>query len=410
MKIWRVPYPKFATGDGLARVNAIASLLGLDLGAFGGNGAAITGSNGKGSTAAMLASILEQGGGPVGLFISPHLFRLNERFRIDGDDISDEELERHWERVGDAIATWRKTHDEEAGGFEFLFLIAADWFAARGCAHAVWEAGIGGRYDPVRLIAARRAALTSLDLEHTQLLGETLEEIARDKLDAAPAGARVFVGEVSPPLRDVIEAHCKDRNVTAVFPAQSEQCLSPLAGAHQRGNAALALALARDMAPALTQEQMSAGLAATRWPGRLEIIETEPRVVIDVGHTPEAIRAALSGFLTLASGRARVLVCGASRDKNAAAMIAALAPSFPVIIAAAARHKGAPAAEIAAAAAAANPGAEIAIAESMADARRLALAKARSAGAAVYVAGGLFLAAEFKAAHLGVDPASLAFF
>jgi dihydrofolate synthase/folylpolyglutamate synthase len=108
-------------------------------------------------------------------------------------------------------------------------------------------------------------------------------------------------------------------------------------------------------------------------------------------------------------GRAGVLVCGVSRDKNAGEIVAALAPSFAAIVCVAARHKGTPAAEIAAHANAANPAAELVLAESVAEARRLALAKARPDGA-VYVAGGLFLAAEFKAVHQGRDPAQLAFF
>ena len=110
-------------------------------------------------------------------------------------DISDVELERHWGRVTSAIDAYQAETGDNAGGFEFLFLIAAGWFAARKCAYTVWEAGIGGRFDPVRLIQARRLALTSLDLEHTELLGETLVEIARDKIDAAPSGAWVFAPE-----------------------------------------------------------------------------------------------------------------------------------------------------------------------------------------------------------------------
>jgi dihydrofolate synthase/folylpolyglutamate synthase len=142
----------------------------------------------------------------------------------------------------------------------------------------------------------------------------------------------------------------------------------------------------------------------------LETIDSDPPIVIDVGHTPDAIRVALDGFASLRGDRPSILVCGASADKNAAAMIAALAPAFAHIICASARHKGAPVAEMAAAAASVNPSAEITIAESVTDARRLALAKARTLNAAIYVAGGLFLAAEFKAAHLGLDPQSLAFF
>jgi dihydrofolate synthase/folylpolyglutamate synthase len=404
MRQWRVPYPKFGDGPALARVTAIAQRLGVDLAGFGERGAVIVGSNGKGSTAAMTAALLQQSRAPVGLFTSPHLFDLNERFKIDGDDISDDNLDHHWRRVVAAIDA--QGLSSKVGGFEFLFLIAADWFVARKCVHTVWEAGIGGRLDPVRLIQARRLALTSLDLEHTELLGNSLEEIARDKIDAAPRGARLFALD-GIPVRAEISAHCVERGITLEFVAALED--APLPGDHQRANAGLACALARDLTP-LSDTQVSAGLAATRWPGRLEIIEEEPLVVIDVGHTPDAIRAALAGFNTMRGTRSPLLVCGASHDKRTAELVANLAPFFAAIICASARHKGAPAAEIAAHASAANPTAEITIAESVADARRLALAKAKHTETAVYVAGGLFLAAEFKAVHQGRDPTSLAFF
>lgn len=131
-------------------------------------------------------------------------------------------------------------------------------------------------------------------------------------------------------------------------------------------------------------------------------------MVIDVGHTPDAIRAALEGFNAMRGEREAVLVCGASVDKDVSAIVAALAPGFATIICAAARHKGASPTQVAAYAQSANPNADIVVAESVTDARQLALARARG-GRAVYVAGGLFLAAEFRAVDLGRDPATLAF-
>lgn len=404
MNLWRVPYPKFGAGPGLERVGAIAAALGVDLARFGHAGAVIVGSNGKGSTAAMGAALLRQAGGPIGLFTSPHLMALNERFNIDGEDIADDELGHHWARVMEAAA--KAGQADALGGFEFLFLIAADYFAARGCAHAIWEAGIGGRLDPTRLIRARRLALTGLDLEHAALLGDTLEAIALDKIDAAPEGATLFIAEACSPQRAAIEAHCHARGVEARFIAPLAQ--APLAGAHQRGNAALALAVARDIAP-LGEEQINAGFAATRWPGRLEVLARDPLVVIDVGHTPDAVVKALHGFTQMRGAREAVLICGASHDKDSSAIVAALAGAFARIICAAPAHKGENPALIAALASQTNPTAEITIAESVTQARALALAKAGAAGA-VYIAGGLFLAAEFRAIHLGRDPAALAFF
>jgi len=402
MRVWRVPYPKFGDGPGLERVATVADKLGIDLAAFGAEGAVIVGSNGKGSTAAMTAALLSQTGRSVGLFTSPHLLALNERFRIDGEDITDEDLQSHWDRVGAATEACGLT--ASIGGFEFLFLIAADWFAKRGILHTVWEAGIGGRLDPVSLIKARQLALTSLDFEHTALLGDTLAEIAREKLGAAPQGSIVFTPE-GVAERNAIEAFAAQNGVRTQFVAPFEN--APLAGAHQCDNAALAVSLATQLAP-LNADQITRGMEQARWPGRLEVLSEEPLVIIDVGHTPVGVRAALAGFKAMTDWRDGILICGASIDKNAHALIGELAPHFATIICGAAHHKGAPAALIASIAAHVNPAAEISVAESVADARKLALA--RGANGAIYVAGGLFLAAEFKAVHLGRDPALLAFF
>ncbi|MEQ1618939.1 MAG: cyanophycin synthetase [Terricaulis sp.] len=407
MKTWRVPYPKFGSGPGLVRVARVARKLGVDLAEFGADGVVVVGSNGKGSTAAMCAAMLQQVGAPTGLFTSPHLLRLNERFRIDGADIDDDELEHHWRRVREA--TGAAGVEDALGGFEFLFLVAADWFAARGCGHTVWEAGIGGRFDPVRTIKARRVGLTALDFEHTELLGATLTAIACDKVDAAPVGGRLFVGEIEEDVFEVVQQHCRARAVSVLRAPALHECEPSLAGAYQRSNAALAVALAGD-AVSLTLLQVRAGLAATSWPGRLEIVSADPLTIVDVGHTPRAVTAALAGFELMRGERPAVLVCGASINKDLAAIIGVLARRFETIICAAAAHKGAPAAQVAAMASYAGGNAEVIVAEDVAEAWRIAETKARERGAAIYVAGGLFLAAEYKAVLSGLDPAFLAHF
>lgn len=406
MNVWRVPYPKFGAGPGLERVAALAQHLGIDLPALGESAVVIVGSNGKGSTAAMTAALLAQRHPDVGLFTSPHLLDLNERFRIGDTDITDADLGYHWDRVARAIDA--RGLADTIGGFEFLFLIAADWFRARGCSRTVWEAGLGGRLDPVRLLEARTTALTSLDLEHTALLGSTLKEIALEKIAAVKPGHRLIVdADLSRHTEAAAAISSWAAENTVEYVVAPPLDAAPLAGDHQRSNAALALQLAQSLAT-LSEEQVRAGFAATRWPGRLEALSDDPLVVIDVGHTPDGVTESLGGFQAMRGAREGVLVCGVSNDKDAREIITRIAPAFSVIICAAAHHKGTPAALIAAHAQDANPGAEISLAESVSDARRLAFAKAR--GAAIYVAGGLFLAAEFKAVHLGRDPASLAFF
>ncbi|MBI1250931.1 MAG: bifunctional folylpolyglutamate synthase/dihydrofolate synthase [Alphaproteobacteria bacterium] len=405
-------HPKFVDGDQRARVFAVADAAGIDLALFSDRSCVITGSNGKGSTAAMLQAILMQEKAPVGLFTSPHLLRIHERFRIDDDDIDDAALKRHWRAVEDA-ADASAAHVGVTNGFEFLFLVAASWFQERGCAAVVWEAGIGGRHDVTRLAAPKLAAVTSLDLEHTHLLGDTLEAIALDKMDVAAEGAVIVFGETCEPHRAAIEARARDRHCTPVFVTPEACSVSPpLPGAHQRMNAAIAQTLAGHLlgSPAAARAATIARLAHTRWPGRLETISAAPRMIIDVGHTPAAIEAALEGFAALAGEAPRILAVGCSVDKDATAIVSRLAPAFPRIIATAARHKGRAAAEIAALARDYNPGATVVGADTVEAARALALDWAQDHEATIYAAGGLFLAAEFKAAQLGMDPDALAFF
>jgi dihydrofolate synthase/folylpolyglutamate synthase len=405
----RLPkYPKFGRGDQESRVRAIAHAAGVNLKSFSARSCVVTGSNGKGSTAAMLASILATGA-RTGRFTSPHLFTINERFWLDGRDISDAALDRHWTRIESAADDWLRRHPlHTLGGFEFLFLLAASWFAEEQCDWIVWEAGIGGRRDVTRLVEPKFAAIASLDLEHTKLLGDTLEEIAFDKADICPHDALLLLGETVAPFRAAIELRLAARNVTCqTIPAAMFCHTPPLAGAHQRANAALAVALAQAMA-APDAAAIARGLAAARWPGRLEQISDDPPIVIDVGHTPAAIAAALEGFRALPFSANALLVCGASADKDARGIVQMLAPHFARIVATSAHHKGLPADEIAALARDANPLADVVAAFSIREAHAKALSLARSD--AVYVAGGLFLAAEFKAAHQGLDPTSLAFF
>ncbi|MGE0044312.1 MAG: folylpolyglutamate synthase/dihydrofolate synthase family protein [Hyphomonadaceae bacterium] len=398
-------------------MRGIAARAGIDLDAFASKSAVITGSNGKGSTAAMLASILTESGLRTGLFTSPHLFAINERFQIDRAAIGDDALDKHWGLLEEEADGWALAHPAHAiGGFEFLFLVAASWFQSAQCDRVVWEAGIGGRHDVTRFTRARLSAITSLDLEHTKLLGETLEDIALDKADAVAAGGVLVLGESVAAFGDGVRAHAAARRVSVELakplgpgsPLRGVHGVVGLEGAHQRENAAVAAHLARKMGAA--DEAIARGLMNVNWPGRLETIETDPPIVIDVGHTPRAIEAALAGFLAMHPGDRQVLVVGASQDKRANEIVARLAPHFDVIVCAAALHKGAPADEIATAAFNANPRALIFEARSMREAHALAIGHARARGGAIYVAGGLFLAVEFQAVHEGRDPAQLAFF
>jgi dihydrofolate synthase/folylpolyglutamate synthase len=436
-----LPPNKFGSGLALHRVLGIAGALGLDLGAFSARSIVIVGSNGKGSTAAMTASALAQALPGVGLFTSPHLFSPTERFQIDGIEISQEAMDRLGLLVAAAAEAWCAARPgEHLGGFEFMFLLAALWFKEQSASAIVWEAGIGGRYDCTRLVGAKLGALTSLDLEHTELLGDSLELIGCDKLDAFAAGAKVYLGPSCAPLEERLAAFAGLNGVELVqleagkdwrdtvrgavgvdLPGFANAPMRPpLIGEHQKANAALAARLAFDFLRARfpgprgeaewLAKTIAQGLALTRWPGRLETLSEAPLIVIDVGHSPQATRAGRDGFATLSAGRSRILVCGASDNKDSVGMLATLVEGFDTIIATRAYHKGRPAAEISQLARQMAPDASVLEAATIEEAYALACAQAVAGEASVFVGGGLFLAIEFKAVHLALGPQTIRFF
>ena len=206
--------PKYGRGVCLARLTRLLAVLGVDRERLRRNSIVITGSNGKGSTAAFCAGIGRAAGLRTGLFTSPHLYRFSERFRIDGEPIGDAPLSAMMARVSEAIAeVSRKLADESFGAFEAQFALACLYFQEMDCRLAVFEAGIGGRYDPVRLVNAALTCVTSVDHEHVALLGDSLAFIVSDKSDACAAGGTVVYGENCRPLRAHIAAYNRNRDV-----------------------------------------------------------------------------------------------------------------------------------------------------------------------------------------------------
>lgn len=423
--------PKYGDGLGLHRVAWLMER--LDIAPVAGRAIAVTGSNGKGSTARICSALMQAAGGDVGLFTSPHLLRFNERFQVNDAPASDEDLTAVMDEVAAAIDAYGRRRSDKVGAFEAQFVSALLLFQRRRVRWLVLEAGIGGRYDPVRLARAPVGAVVSLDLEHTELLGRTLVEIAYDKLDAvAPGGVAVF-GESASPLREEIEAYAalKDVAVRFVDPARwrdlgveagrqrfdlgSGPLVSSLVGRHQINNHAVAFELCRERlggvrAPADLEARWRAAVEGVRWPGRLERVQDDPPVWIDVGHTPDGVRAALAGFSSLHDPARAVLVCGVSANKDARGMMEALAPAFEHIVCTRAHHRGGDAQGLAALAAELNPRASLKVEADVARAVDLAVRIARAEGLAVYVAGGLFVAIEARAVLAGLDPKALRFF
>lgn len=434
--------PKYGDGVCLARMAELLDAIGVDRAGLQRNSVVATGSNGKGSTAAFCAGIAHAYGLRTGLFTSPHLYRVNERFQIDGAPIGDEDLARLASRIKTAIAEVSRRRGETFGAFEAMFALACLHFGECECDFTVFEAGIGGRYDPVHLVGAFVTCVTSVDYEHTELLGNSLELIASDKSDACASGGAIVYGDNCQSLRSHLSEYNRHRAVTSLFVrdqiAIGGEAVSAsgqrfdfrfgnyefrslemgLAGTFQFNNAAVAIALfllwlQRVKPKAASVEIESAvrsGLREVRWPGRLELIRQDPLTVIDVGHTPDGIRQSLASLQALYGRENWILVTGVSRDKKAGEIVGALAPSFDAIICTAAHHKGMEAKDIAAAVRKANPDAELHNAATIEDAVGLSTTLAASRHQKIYVAGGLFLAIEYAVVASGGRAQDLNFF
>jgi dihydrofolate synthase/folylpolyglutamate synthase len=357
----------------------------------------VAGTNGKGSTSAMIESGLRAAGLRTGLYTSPHLHSFGERIRISGEPIAEAEIA--------ARATVLRAMLEEPGApaltfFEVATLIALEAFRDARCEVAVLEVGLGGRFDATNVIAGKLACvITPVALDHQAYLGETLAEIAAEMAGILEAGVPAVVSRHQPPeARVVIEARARELGCPVIVPGATEDALATacaLPGAHQRDNAALAAAALRALPArgiAIDDRAIERGIASANWPGRLERIDG---VLLDAAHNPHGARALAAYLASLPRSGPRVLIFGAMADKDWREMLSALAPQIDRVIAVSPSMPRAERAEVIAAHASAEHAPSI----------REALERARSiAGAAglVVVAGSIFVLAEARAALLGL--------
>jgi dihydrofolate synthase / folylpolyglutamate synthase len=325
----------------------------------------VTGSKGKGSVAAMTQAICSAHGLRTGLFTSPHLVSYRERIRLDDRPISPDALVEAVERT-EAVATELERTgaiDRAPTFFELTTALALDWFARAGAEAAVVEVGIGGRLDATNVLDARVGVVTTLELEHTEILGPTLAAIAREKSGIFHPGMTGVMGELPPEAAAVIEAEAARLGVglwrlgTEVRVldrtlAENGQTLSvhvpgrtfgdltlPLQGRFQPGNAALALAAAARFAAALDRplddRKVRSALAHVAWPGRLDRVARKPDLYYDVAHTPESARAvtqSLGEIYPLGDPADNAIVFGCLAGKRVASILDALAPLARTIV------------------------------------------------------------------------------
>lgn len=305
----------------------------------------IAGTNGKGSTAAMLSSILEEAGYRVGLYTSPFINRFNERMQVNHQPIPDEELAALTEYVrphADAMA-------DSPTEFELITALAMVWFARQKCDIVVLEVGMGGELDSTNIIDVPEAAvIAAMGLDHVKELGPTMADIARAKAGIIKEGGRVVSYGGNSEADEVIAAVCRARNASLCQPDFSAivpgdfglegQTFSykgwrglriPLVGAYQMNNAAVVLEtveVLRQRGWSVSDEAVRQGLADTRWPARFEVLRRDPVFIVDGGHNPHGIRATAESLSRLFPGRKITFVTGVMADKDVEHILGLIVP------------------------------------------------------------------------------------
>jgi dihydrofolate synthase/folylpolyglutamate synthase len=278
----------------------------------------IAGTNGKGSTAAMLDSICRAAGMKTGLYTSPHLVSITERIRIAGREISEDEFARHTTRVRDVSANLLETGQIEAlpTFFEQLTAVALLAFREAGVDLAILETGLGGRLDSTTAANAGVVAITSIAMDHEQYLGETIESIAAEKAAIIRPGVTAIVGrQPYPAALSVLLRRCEDVGVEPVLAGvvDATRIAIGLRGRHQIENAAVAIKLAEALS--IPQTAIIEGLEMVQHPGRLELLPGDPPILLDGAHNPAGAEA-LRDYLNEFGRRPLTLVFGAMSDKK----------------------------------------------------------------------------------------------
>jgi len=422
----------------------------------------IAGTNGKGSTAATLASILQASGLRTGLYTSPHLIRINERIQVNGEQIADDKfallhdlVDRTAERlVEDGDLPWHPSF------FEMLTAMAFEHFATSKVEIAVLEVGMGGRLDATNVVEPRVSVITDISLDHQKFLGNTIAEIAREKAgiirpgatvvtlpqmreandvigeavlekDARAVSAAHFVPPVSPKAESYVQDHLTAEHtenaeqskcgLVSRYPLQvfGQQIMveTPLVGRHQLRNVALAISAAEELAAQrfpISAETIERGIRETRWPGRFQVFRNgDFEFVLDVAHNPAGAWALRSALSSCYPDRRLLFIFGAMRDKAIGEIAEILFPlAERVIVTAADNPRSATAEEIRTAAA--RTAADIEISHNVEDAIDIARRLARSdrngrasqspETAVVVITGSIYVVGEaMRAPGVGAD-------
>ena len=294
----------------------------------------IAGTNGKGSCASMTAAVLKAAGYKTGLYTSPYLFKFNERMQINGQQIDDDVLAEIVTKI-QPIADAMDVHPTE---FEVMTAVALQWYADENCDIVVLECGMGGRDDATNIIDAPEVAvLMNIGLDHTHVLGDTIEKIAENKSGIIKAGCHAVLYQQADEVEKIVARQCEivgaelttadfssiipefDSLEGQAFSYKGEAYAIPLLGEHQRKNAAVVIEVIdalRKRGYAIEQDELEHGLYSVFWPARFEIVNDDPYFVVDGGHNPQCATTVVKNLSDYFPDMKHIMLVGVLRDKD----------------------------------------------------------------------------------------------
>lgn len=294
----------------------------------------VAGTNGKGSVCAFTQAILRCAGYSVGLYTSPFLQRYNERIRLNGKPIADDELAEITSLVAEAVLQVEQ-EGVKPTEFEIGTAVAFVYFAKQKVDFAVIEVGLGGRIDPTNILWPEVSAIAAIGFDHTKVLGDTLELIAAEKAGIAKTGVPMVVsGQNDEAVLSVIRNRCEEVKVTFSITKPTDGIVLGLQGEHQAYNAGLAVGIVEQLQKlgvCITDEAIADGLSRVRWPGRLEWVSENPAFILDGAHNLQGAEA-LASYLKALPALRIVLITGMLRDKDWEAIAAVLAKAVDEVI------------------------------------------------------------------------------
>ncbi|MGI3780343.1 MAG: bifunctional folylpolyglutamate synthase/dihydrofolate synthase [Janthinobacterium lividum] len=428
-------WPEHRVAPSLGRITALTELLGDPQRAY--PVIHVTGTNGKGSTATMIESLLRAAGLRTGRYTSPHLTSLTERISIDGEPISDDRFDELWAELEPyvAIVDARRVDGVVCTFFEIMTAMAFAAFADAPVDVAVVEVGLGGTWDATNVADAGVAVITPIDLDHTHLLGTTVAEIAREKAGIIKPGSHAILAGQSLEAAQVLLERCAevgalpqregidfgvlgrqlavDGQLVRLNGAEGpvEDVFIPLHGAHQASNAGLALAAVEAFLglKALNPDVVRDGFAAVTVPGRLEVVRRSPTVLLDAAHNPHGAAAAVAALEEAFDLNPLVGVIGVMADKDVRGLLETFEPALThvVVTQVASTSRGMPAEELAELAAEIFGAERVTVAPSLDNAIEAAVGLAEVEGVGtpgVLVSGSVVLVGEARSLLVGERP------